>query len=124
MAENIYAQIGKRVGKDARLVRAVARHPFEFFSKIMTDPQDHRAFRFRYLGVFFVKPYWHKGLRNTTKVGLPPENTNIYARVPELRFNKVYINLKKGKVENGIFNADDNSVICPVDEIRFWVEIQ
>ena len=43
-----------------------------------------------------VKPYWRKGLRNTAKVGPPPEGDEIWARVPEQKFNKTYINLKKG----------------------------
>jgi hypothetical protein len=120
MAESIYSQIGKRMGKDVRLVRAAAHHPFEFFSKIMEDPQNHRPIRFRYLGAFYVKPYWRKGLRNAKKIGLPPEGVVIWARVPEHKNNRTYINLKKGEVKEGRFTAIDSSVSCPESEILFW----
>ena len=120
MAESIYSQIGKRMGKDVRLVRAAAHHPFEFFSKVMEDPSDHRPVRFRYLGAFYVKPYWRKGLRNIKKIGPPPKGEEIWARVPEQKFNKTYINLKKGTVENEVFTASDNSVQCPLSEVQFW----
>ena len=120
MAESIYNQIGKIVGKDVRLVRAAAHHPFEFYSKIMEDPQDHRPIRFRYLGAFFVKPYWRKGLRRTDKIGPPPTGVEIWARVPELKFNKVYINLKKGIVNEKDFVAIDGSVTCPISDVQFW----
>jgi hypothetical protein len=120
MAENIYSQIGKIVGKDVRLVRAAAHHPFEFYSKIMEDPKDHRPIRFRYLGAFFVKPYWRKGLRNINKIGPPPEGVEIWARVPEVKFNKTYINLKKGIVNEEGFSATDGSVKCPLSEVQFW----
>lgn len=122
MAENIYRTISKNVGKDVRLVRAVAHHPFEFFSKVMEDPQDHRPLRFRYLGAFIVKPYWRKGLMKTEKKGLPEEGMTIWARVPELKYNKIYINLKCGKIQDGEFHANDDSVVCPVKDIQFWVE--
>lgn len=123
MAESVYSKIGKEVGRDVRFVRAVAHHPFEFFSKVMADPQDHRPIRFRYLGVFFVKPYWHKGLRNSAKVGLPPDGTEIWARVPVLKFNKKYNNLKQGKVERSTFIALDGSVECPVEQVQFWTKL-
>jgi len=123
MAESIYSQIGKVVGKDVRQVRAVAHHPFEFFSNIMEDPEDHRPIRFRYLGAFFVKPYWRKGLRNTAKVGLPPDGANIWARVPEKKFGKEYINLKEGYVHDRTFTSNDGNVNIPVDEVKFWVKL-
>lgn len=122
MTGNIYSKIGKEVGRDARFVRAVAHHPFEFFSKVMEDPQDHRPMRFRYLGIFFVKPYWRKGLRSVKEKGLPNDGDHIWARVPETKYNKVYINLKLGIVHNGKFYADDESLICSVDDIKFWVK--
>ena len=123
MVDNVYSKIGKEVGRDVRFVRAVAHHPFEFFSKIMEDPQDHRPMRFRYLGVFFVKPYWRKGLRNSAKIGLPQDGEEIWARVPEKKFNKVYNKLKQGKVERSTFFAVDGSVECPVEQVQFWVKL-
>lgn len=120
MAESIYSQIGKRMGKDVRLVRAAAHHPFEFFSKVMEDPSDHRPVRFRYLGAFYVKPYWRKGLRNINKIGPPPEGDEIWARVPENKFNKTYINLKKGTVIEERFLSEDGTVNCPLSEVQFW----
>jgi hypothetical protein len=123
MAETIYGQISKQTGKDVRLVRAAAHHPFEFFSRVMADPQDHRPFRFRYLGVFFVKPWWYKGLRSTKKVGLPPDKVMIMARVPEEVRGKVYINTKKGMTEDGWFTSMDGKFKCPSTEILFWVQL-
>ena len=123
MAESIYNQIGKQVGRDVRLVRAAAHHPFEFFSNIMKDPLNHRPMRFRYLGVFFVKPYWRKGLRNVKKIGAPPEGAVIWARVPVQKFNRTYINLKFGTILEGVFTASDGSACCPVSDIQFWVNI-
>jgi hypothetical protein len=120
MAESIYFQIGKTMGKDVRLVRAAAHHPFEFFSKIMEDPLDHRPIRFRYLGAFYVKPYWRKGLRNSAKIGPPPEGEEIWARVPVQKFNKTYINLKKGIVNNDEFTSIDETVKCPSSDVKFW----
>lgn len=120
MAENIYSLIGKQVGKDARLVRAVAHHPFEFFSKVMEDPADHRPIRFRYLGAFFVKPYWRKGLVNSLKAGEIPSGEEIWARVPEVKYNKTYINLKKGVVNGGVFRASEEDYNCPEEDIKFW----
>ena len=123
MAESIYNKIGKKMGKDVRLVRAAAHHPFEFFSNVMEDPTDHRPVRFRYLGVFFVKPYWHKGLKKSSKFGLPEDGSTIWARVPEHKFNKTYINLKSGYIKNGIFESDDGNVECPVEQVQFWTEL-
>jgi hypothetical protein len=120
MAESIYSQIGKQMGKDVRLVRAAAHHPFEFFSKVMEDPEDHRPVRFRYFGAFFVKPYWRKGLKNPAKVGYPTEGQPIWARVPEKKFNKIYINLKQGQIIGQEFHANDESVVCPITDIAFW----
>jgi hypothetical protein len=120
MAENIYAQIGKRMGKDVRLVRAAAHHPFEFFSKVMEDPEDHRPVRFRYLGAFYVKPYWRKGLRSTKSIGPPPEDKLLWVRAPEKKFNKIYTNLKQGVITDSVFRSTDGSVECPASEILFW----
>jgi hypothetical protein len=120
MAENIYSNIGKTTGKDVRLVRAAAHHPFEFFNKVMEDPQDHRPVRFRYLGVFYVKPYWCKGLRNTVKIGPPPEGDTIWARVPEQKFGKTYINLKRGIYKGGVFTSEDSTINCSLSDVKFW----
>jgi hypothetical protein len=122
MATNIYSEIGKRMGKDVRLVRAAAHHPFEFYVKRMEDPQDHRPMRFRYLGVFFVKPYWRKGLKSVKKIGFPTEDMHIWARVPELKFNKVYTSLKCGQTVGPEFLSDDGKVKCPITDIQFWTE--
>jgi hypothetical protein len=123
MAENIYSQISKLKGKDVRLVRTAAHHPFSFFSKVMEDMDDHRPVRFRYLGAFVVKPYWRKGLQKTAKVGLPSEGVEIWARVPETKYNKIYINLKTGIVTEGNFISGDGLVNCPVAEVKFWREL-
>jgi hypothetical protein len=120
MAINIYSKIAKETGLDARLVRTVAHHPFEFFSKVMSDPYDHRPVRFRYLGVFFVKPYWHKGLQNVKKIGLPNDGDLIWARIPESKFGRVYINLKQGVVVGRTFISEDYA--CPISEILFWTK--
>lgn len=120
MADNIYSQISKLTGKDVRLVRTVAHHPFNFFSKVMEDCRDHRPVRFRYLGSFMVKPNWRKGLKKTTEIGLPSEGDEIYARVPEEKFNKTYINLKRGRIEKGKFISDDGCVVCDLIDIKFW----
>jgi len=121
MTDNIYSQIGKLVGKDVRLVRNAAHHPFSFFTGVMSDTHDHRPVRFRYLGLFMVKPNWRKGLRKTEKIGLPSEGDVIYARVPETKYNKVYINLKKGFINRGMFESFDRQVVCTLSEIKFWV---
>jgi len=123
MADNIYSKIGKATGKDVRIVRAAAHHPFEFFGRVMEDPEDHRPVRLRYLGVFFVKPYWRKGLMKTSKVGLPENGDNIWARVPEQKYSKTYINLKQGKVKEGTFISTDGNVECPVTQIQFWKKL-
>ena len=121
MAESIYNKIGKLKGKDVRLVRNAAHHPFGFFSKAMADVKDHRPVRFRYLGIFATKPYWRKGLKKSSKFGFPNEGDEIYARVPEKKFSKTYINLKTGKIINGRFEAFDASMSCPLSEVQFWV---
>lgn len=123
MAETIYGQISKQTGKDVRLVRAAAHHPFEFFSRVMADPQDHRPFRFRYLGVFFVKPWWYKGLRSTKKVGPPPDDATIMAKVLEEVNGKVYKNMKEGKTKEGVFTSSDNKVKCLSSEVLFWTKL-
>ena len=120
MADNIYKQISKLVGKDVRLVRAASHHPFSFFSNVMADTHDHRPVRFRYLGAFMVKPNWRKGLKKTSVIGLPPDGLEIYAKVPELKYNKMYTNLKRGVIKGEEFIADDGSVVCNVTEIKFW----
>jgi hypothetical protein len=122
MADDIYRKIGKETGKDVRIVRAAAHHPFEFLSKVMADPSDHKPVRFRYFGVFHVKPYWRKGLRRSSKVGSPIEGDIIWAKVPEEKFGKIYYNLKFGCIKKGLFKAEDNSVTCPIQEIQFWVK--
>lgn len=123
MADGIYSQIGKLMGKDVRLVRTVAHHPFSFFAGVMANSNDHRPVRFRYLGVFQVKPNTRKGLRKTSVRGIPNEGDVIYARVPEQKFNKVYINLKRGRILEGNFMADDESVTCPISDIQLWSSI-
>ena len=123
MAESIYKKIGNIVGKDMRLTRTAAHHPFEFFTKVMEDPHDHRPVRFRYLGAFSVKSYWRKGLQKTAKVGLPEDGSCIYARVPEHKYNKTYLNLKEGKVYGDRFKSDDGNVDCSIKEIQFWVKL-
>lgn len=123
MAESIYFKIGKLVGRDARLVRTVAHHPFSFFSKVIEDMEDHRPVRFRYLGAFTVKPYWRKGLLKSSKFGYPCDGDKIYARVPEQKYNKTYINLKQGTIVNGQFESFDGSVKCPVSQVQFWVKL-
>ena len=120
MAETIYGKIGKSVGKDVRLVRAVAHHPFEFFAKVMADKDDHRPMRFRYLGAFAVKPYWHKGLRNSKKIGLPEDGTHIWARVPVDSENKKKAKLKEGNIKGGRFISSDCMIECPVEDVQFW----
>jgi hypothetical protein len=121
MAESIYRTIGKEIGKDVRLVRTAAHHPFEFFSELMEDPSDHRPMRFRYLGVFYVKPYWHKGLKRSRRFGYPEEGDIIWAKVPEQVKGKTYCNLKFGRILEGQFIADDKSVTCPLIDVEFWV---
>ena len=123
MALNIYSQISKQTGKDVRLVRAAAHHPFEFLTQVMVDPKDHRPMRLRYLGAFFVKPYWRKGLKRAEKIGVPEDGVMIWARVPEHKFNKTYMSLKFGFVNNGIFTSDDGNVVCPVSDVQFWTKV-
>jgi hypothetical protein len=121
MKGDIYNQISKLSGKDVRLVRAAAHHPFGFFTEVMGNQRDHRPVRFRYLGAFMVKPNWRKGLKKTELVGLPNEGDVIYARVPELKYNKVYTNLKKGFINRGMFESFDRLVTCKLSDIKFWV---
>jgi hypothetical protein len=116
MGDNIYVQIAKEVGRDVRLVRKVTHHPFDFFSRVMADVNDHRPVRFRYLGVFPTKDYWRKGM---TK-GIPPEGGPIYAKAPEVKFDKIYINLKEGNVENSRFLSTDGCVNCDSALIEWW----
>lgn len=123
MRENIYSKISKETGRDMRHIRIVAHHPFEFFTKRMIDMQDHRPMRFRYLGAFLPKVNWRKGLANVTKIGYPEANADIWAKVPEAKFNKTYMNLKQGTIseDGNTFTANDNSVVCSTKEIGFWV---
>jgi hypothetical protein len=123
MADKIYSQISKLSGKDVRLVRAAAHHPFSFFSNVMANTHDHRPVRFRYLGAFAVKPNWRKGLKKIDIAGIPSEGAEIYARVPEQKYNKTYINLKKGTIIEGNFESNDGLVVCPISEIRFWSSV-
>jgi len=123
MAEVIYKQISKLVGKDVRLVRTAAHHPFNFFSDVMENTKNHRPVRFRYLGAFMVKPNWRKGLQKVDKIGYPNEGDVIYAKVPEFKYKKVYSNLKRGFIKEGDFHADDGSVICKLGEIKFWSSV-
>lgn len=123
MTDKIYSQISKLSGKDVRLVRAAAHHPFSFFTNVMIDTHDHRPVRFRYLGSFMVKPNWRKGLKKVDIVGIPMEGAEIYARVPELKYNKMYINLKKGCIKEGSFESNDGLVVCPISEIKFWSSV-
>lgn len=120
MVDNIYTRISKETGKDVRIIRAAAHHPFKFLSERIADKEDHRPVRLRYLGAFFVKPYWHKGLQKSSKIGLPPEGSFIWARVPEKKYSKTYINLKEGLIDNGRFISTDGSVDCSVSEVQFW----
>jgi hypothetical protein len=122
MAENIYTKIAKLSGKDVRLVRTAAHHPFEFVSNVMADMEDHRPIRLRYLGAFIPKPHWRKGMKSVKKVGYPKEGDNIYARVPVFKFNKYYRGTKKGSIEDGNFISEDGTVKCPVNEVMFWVK--
>ena len=123
MRENIYLTIGKKVGKDMRLVRMAAHHPFDFFERVMKSKTDHRPFRFRYLGAFMVKPYWYKGLQRPKKIGYPQDGMMIMAKVPEEKYGKVYYNLKKGQIIMDAFKAVDEPYICGIQDIQFWVEI-
>ena len=116
---NIYVELAKKYKKDARFIRRVAHHPFDFLHQKISDPDDHRPIRFRYVGVFYVKPYWRKAMTNT-RAGLPKNNSRIFARAPEKKFNKNYINLKKGTVKDGIFASEDGAVIIPIEEVQKW----
>jgi len=120
MADNIYSEISKKVGKDVRLVRKVAHHPFDFFAKSMADVNDHRPVRLRYLGIFATKDYWRKGMTRSSEGGLPTEDMEIYARVPEVKFNKTYMNLKRGCTKKDQFMAEDGSVTCDLKEVEWW----
>ena len=120
MSENIYAQIAKQVGKDVRLVRKVAHHPFDFFAKSMADVNDHRPVRFRYLGIFACKDYWRKGMTRSSEGGLPTEDMEIYARAPEMKVAREYINLKRGWVKNDRFLSEDGNVDCGLSRIEWW----
>ena len=122
MADNIYAKIAKEVGKDVRLVRKVAHHPFDFFAKSMADVNDHRPVRFRYLGIFASKDYWRKGMTRSSEGGFLPEDMEIYARVPEFKesHNRTYINLKRGWTKKGRFKADDGTVDCDIKDVSWW----
>lgn len=123
MLNNVYSRISKQTGVDARIVRAAAHHPFKFFSEVMMDPNNHRPVRFRYLGAFFVKPYWHKGLKKTSKVGYPAEGDNVWARVPEQKYNKTYINLKEGTIKGTEFVSNSENYSCPTSDIQFWTKV-
>lgn len=116
---NIYVQLAKKYNKDARFIRRVAHHPFDFLHQKISDPDDHRPVRLRYVGVFYIKPYWRKEMINT-RAGLPENNSVIFARAPEKRFNKNYINLKKGTVLDGIFASEDGMIVCPIEEVQKW----
>lgn len=118
-SNNIYNQLAKKYGKDARFIRRITHHPFDFLHQKITDPDDHRPIRLRYVGVFFVKPYWRKAMTNT-RAGLPIDNTIIYARAPEKRFKKTYINLKKGLYKDGFFTSEDGTVRCFIEEVQKW----
>lgn len=121
MAESIYNKIGKQLGYDARLVRTAAHHPFSFLARVIEDPKDYRPIRLRYLGAFVPKPIWRKGMKKVKVIGLPVEGACIYARVPEEKYGRQYINLKRGRIEGGRFIADDNSVNCSIGEVVAWV---
>jgi hypothetical protein len=118
--ESIYAQIGKTVGKDARVTRKVAHHPFDFLSKSMADMEDHRPIRIRYLGAFVTKPHWRKGMKKSSEVGFPLEGDCVYAKVPEEKYGRMYENLKLGTVKNARFIADDGTVNCNVMDVVWW----
>lgn len=120
MADNIYVKISKKVGKDVRLVRKVTHHPFDFLSRQMADVNNHKHVRLRYLGVFATKDYWRKGMTKTDTGIFPPENEEIYARVPEYKFNREYINLKQGIVKDSKFISNDNDVECDSYKIEWW----
>jgi hypothetical protein len=120
MADNIYMQISKKVGRDVRLVRKVTHHPFDFLSRQMADVNNHKNVRFRYLGVFAAKEYWRKGMTKTDTGLFPPEGMEIYARVPETKFDKVYINLKQGIVKDSRFLSNDGEVDCDLQLVEWW----
>jgi hypothetical protein len=117
--DNIYTQLAQKYNKDVRFIRRITHHPFDFLHQKITDPDDHRPIRFRYVGVFFVKPYWKKVMINTRK-DLPEDDRIIYARAPEKRFNKEYINLKKGLYKDGFFTSDDGTVRCFISDVQKW----
>ena len=123
MRESIYFQISKKVGKDMRLVRLAAHHPFDFFERVMSSPTDHRPFRFRYLGAFMVKPYWYKGLRASAKVGFPVEGDEVQAKVPEIKYGRKYHNLKHGVIKGDKFIGLDEEYSCDVKDILLWVKL-
>jgi len=116
---NIYTQLAKKYNKDVRFIRRITHHPFDFLHQKIVDPDDHRPIRFRYVGVFFVKPYWKKAMNNT-RAGLPKDGSIVYARAPEKKFNKTYINLKKGLAKDGFFISEDGNVRCLIEEIQKW----
>jgi hypothetical protein len=120
MANNIYVTIAKEVGKDVRVVRKVSHHPFDFFAKSMADVNDHRPVRLRYLGVFACKDYWRKGMVRCSEAGYPTTDMEIYAKAPEVKFDKKYMNLKRGWAKNNRFIADDGTVDCDLKEIEWW----
>lgn len=116
---NIYNQLAKKYNKDVRFIRRITHHPFDFLHKKITDPDDHRPVRLRYVGVFYVKPYWRKEMISTRR-DLPIDGSIIYARAPEKKFNKVYINLKKGLVKDGFFISEDGTVRCFIEDVQKW----
>lgn len=116
---NIYTQLAKKYNKDVRFIRRVAHHPFDFLHQTISDPDDHRPIRLRYVGVFYVKPYWKKAMTNT-RAGLPMEGSIVYARAPEKKYNKTYINLKKGLVQDGFFISEDGNVRCFIEDVQKW----
>lgn len=116
---NIYVELGKKYNKDVRFIRRICHHPFDFLSQKIKDPDDHRPIRLRYVGIFFVKPYWRKAMQNT-RAGLPEEGRIIYARAPEKRFEKTYINLKKGVHKEGFFLSEDETVRCFIEDVQKW----
>jgi hypothetical protein len=120
MADNIYMQISKKVGRDVRLVRKVTHHPFDFLSRQMADVNNHKHIRLRYLGVFATKDYWRKGMTRSSEGGFPPEGIEVYARVPEVKFNREYINLKQGIVKDSGFISSDGNVECDLALVEWW----
>jgi hypothetical protein len=55
-----------------------------------------------------------------TRYDLPKDGSIMYARAPEKKFNKVYINLKKGLVKDGFFTSEDGTVKCFIEDVQKW----